>query len=209
MDAMLWSTVFSTLIYVIYLAVVITTIFIVILDNRNPVKTMAWILILFFLPVVGLLFYIFFGKSRRKERLISRKGYARLTKRPMEAYQSQAALKEGIEGKRLAIFFNKVNGALTFGGNGVEFYTNGYAMLQSLLREIAHARHFIHLEYYIFEDDPVGRLLRDALIDKALGEKGACRTKASTLMGSQIKEIEKKIEEEKNGNNKDKRDYIS
>lgn len=164
---MLWSTVFSTLIYVIYLAVVITTIFIVILDNRNPVKTMAWILILFFLPVVGLLFYIFFGKSRRKERLISRKGYARLTKRPMEAYQSQAALKEGIEGKRLAIFFNKVNGALTFGGNGVEFYTNGYAMLQSLLREIAHARHFIHLEYYIFEDDPVGRLLRDALIDKA------------------------------------------
>ena len=86
MDAMLWSTVFSTLIYVIYLAVVITTIFIVILDNRNPVKTMAWILILFFLPVVGLLFYIFFGKSRRKERLISRKGYARLTKRPMEAY---------------------------------------------------------------------------------------------------------------------------
>ena len=39
--------------------------------------------------------------------------------------------------------------------------------LQGLLQAIAQAEHHIHLEFYIFEDDAVGRLVRDALIDKA------------------------------------------
>lgn len=167
MDGIMWGNVFAGLLYTVYLTVVIATIFIVILDNRNPVKTMAWILVLFFLPVAGLLLYFFFGRDTRKERLISRKGYARLAKRPMAEYQAQAAVtvKEGQ--RHLAALFRRVNNALTFGGNGVEFYTNGYAMLQSLLREIARAQRFIHMEYYIFEDDAIGRLVRDALIDKA------------------------------------------
>lgn len=40
-------------------------------------------------------------------------------------------------------------------------------MLLALLQAIAQAQHHIHLQFYIFEDDAVGRLLRDALIDKA------------------------------------------
>ena len=57
MDGIMWGNVFAGLLYTVYLTVVIATIFIVILDNRNPVKTMAWILVLFFLPVAGLLLY--------------------------------------------------------------------------------------------------------------------------------------------------------
>lgn len=40
-------------------------------------------------------------------------------------------------------------------------------MLSELLKDIYRARHHIHLEFYIFEDDAVGRLVRDALIDRA------------------------------------------
>ena len=40
-------------------------------------------------------------------------------------------------------------------------------MYQELFRRIAKAKHHIHLEFYIFENDAVGRLLRDLLIDKA------------------------------------------
>lgn len=152
---------------VIYFSVILTTIFVVILDNRNPVKTMAWILVLFFLPVIGLIFYFFFGRSTRKERLISRRGYTRLSKRPMAEYQQQAAIRELPDQFRLMSFFNRVNGALAFGGNDITVYTDGYAMLKGLLREISHAQKHIHIQFYIFEDDPVGRLLRDALIDKA------------------------------------------
>lgn len=44
---------------ILYFGAIIGTIVIIILDNRNPVKTMAWILILLFLPIVGLVFYFF------------------------------------------------------------------------------------------------------------------------------------------------------
>ena len=49
---------------IVYFGAIISTIVVIILDNRNPVKTMAWILILLFLPIVGLVFYFFFGRSR-------------------------------------------------------------------------------------------------------------------------------------------------
>ena len=53
MDIAVWNSIFLAVIYFLYFAVILTTIFVVILDNRSPVKTMAWILVLFFLPVAG------------------------------------------------------------------------------------------------------------------------------------------------------------
>ncbi len=167
MEIVIWSHVFMAAFYILYFAVIITTVFVVILDNRNPVKTMAWILVLFFLPVAGLVFYLFFGRSTRREHLISRKGYARLTKRPMAEYQTQVSLHAPIEKQTLMNFFSHVNGALPFGGNRTTVYIDGASMLADLIKELYRAKHHIHVEFYIFEDDAVGRLVRDVLIDKA------------------------------------------
>ena len=163
----IFNEIFAVAFNVLYFVIIIGTIFIVILDNRNPVKTMAWVLVLFFLPIVGLVFYFFFGRSTRKEKLISKKGFTRLIKRPMAEYQAQKAFKCPDEQHQLMRFFRKVNNALPFEGNATEVFTDGYSMLYSLMKEISKAKHHIHLQFYIFEDDPVGRLLRDALIDKA------------------------------------------
>ena len=167
LDTVILNEVFLDLFNVLYFSVILTTIFVVILDNRNPVKTMAWILVLFFLPLVGLIFYFFFGRCTRKEHLISKKGYSRLNKRPMAEYQAQVAFRD-LESKNLLMsFFLRINKALPFDGNQVDVYTNGYSMLQALMHEISLAKHHIHLQFYIFEDDSLGRLLRDLLIDKA------------------------------------------
>lgn len=166
MDAAVINEVFSGLFHVLYLAVILVTIFIVILDNRNPVKTMAWILVLFFLPIIGWFLYYFLGRSTRKERLITRKGYSRLSKRPVQAFQQQDTSFQWSELNRLGDFFYRVNSALLFSGNKVDVFTDGHTMLSELIRSIAQARHHIHLQFYIFEDDPMGRLLRDLLIDK-------------------------------------------
>ena len=56
---------------------------------------------------------------------------------------------------------------LPFEGNRVAVYTEGYTKLQSLLRELQKAKQHIHMEYYIFEDDAIGRMVRDVLIEKA------------------------------------------
>ena len=167
MDVAVWNSIFVAVIYFLYFAVILTTIFVVILDNRSPVKTMAWILVLFFLPVAGWILYLFFGRSTRKEHLISRKGYARLSKRPMAAYQEQPSVMAEYGKQRLMDFFSRVNNALPFSGNRVTVYTDAVSMLSELLKDIYRARHHIHLEFYIFEDDAVGRLVRDALIDRA------------------------------------------
>lgn len=161
------SDLFLILFYFFYMLVVFITAFVVVLDNRNPVKTMAWILVLLFLPFVGLVFYYFFGRSTRKERLISKKGYSRLLKRPMAEYQIQESLDNISDKSRIMQFFRNVNNALPFEGNTVEVYTDGASMIIDLLKSVYSAKHHIHIEFYIIEDDPVGRLLRDALIDKA------------------------------------------
>ena len=166
-EAGIWGIVAVLAFRLVYLAVILFTIVIVLLDNRNPVKTMAWILVLVFLPVVGLAFYFFFGRNTRKERLISKKGFSRLSKRPMAEYQAQEALGDFTGRNQLIPFFHRVSNALPFEGNDVQVFTDGYSMYQEFFRRIAKAKHHIHLEFYIFENDAVGRLLRDLLIDKA------------------------------------------
>ena len=142
---------------IIYFGAIIGTIVVIILDNRNPVKTLAWILVLMFLPVVGLVFYFFFGRSRRRERIIEQKIYNRLLNKPMVEYLAQDATTLPIAYSRLISLFRNTTQAFPFDGNRVETYTSGASMLQSLLRELAKARQHIHIEFYIFEDDAVGR----------------------------------------------------
>ncbi|MCD8030808.1 MAG: cardiolipin synthase [Bacteroides sp.] len=161
------DTIASWALDIVYFGLVIGTIVVVILDNRNPVKTMAWILVLMFLPIVGLIFYFFFGRSQRRVRLIEKKSYGSLLKKPLAEYMSQDICTLPGDYDRLIHFFRQTNQAFPFEGNRVEIYTNGYTKLQSLLREIRKARTHIHLQYYIFEDDAVGRIVKDALLEKA------------------------------------------
>ena len=146
---------------------IVFTIIVVLLENKNPVKTMAWIVVIWFLPVIGILFYVFFGRSTRKARIISKKSYNRLLKRPMAEYQKHELPTLPPDQKQLARLFYRTNQNLVCSGNKVDILTDGYSFLQLLIHEISQAKSYIHLQYYIFEDDAVGRLMRDLLIDKS------------------------------------------
>ena len=132
---------FDTVLWII----IIGTILVIVMDNRNPVKTLAWILVLIFLPVVGLVFYIFFGRSQRHERIIGKKVYGHLMKKPIAEYLAQPAarLPEGY--KRIIDLFHNVNQSLPFEGNSIETFTSGYSFIQALLRELQQARQHIHI----------------------------------------------------------------
>jgi cardiolipin synthase len=158
----------SILYYLFYLIFIIGTIVVIILDNRNPVHTIAWILVLVFLPFVGIVLYFFFGRNFRRERIITKKSYNELLRKPMAEYMAQTATSSSFdEYDNLIKFYKGTEQAFPFDGNRTEIYTDGYTMLQSLIRELMKAKKHIHLEYYIFEDDAVGRLVRDVLIDRA------------------------------------------
>jgi len=157
----------SVVFVVLYLILVIGLVVMLVLDNRNPVKTMAWMVVLLFLPVIGVVLYFFFGRSTRKERLISQKSADMLTRKSLQGFISQSSFELPDEHYSLIQLFRTLNRALPFENNYNKVYTNGYAMLHSLIREISRAKHHIHLEFYIFENDSIGRLVRDLLMDKA------------------------------------------
>jgi len=161
------SNFFLDIIDIIYVALIIGTIVVILLDNRNPVKTMAWLLVLIFLPIVGLIFYFFFGRNTRKERLISKRSLNRIMKRPMAEFLAQESFDFSGEPHQLIRLFEKTSQSLPYADNYLEIYTTGYTKLQSFIRELYKAKDHIHVEYYIFNDDAVGRLVRDVLIDKA------------------------------------------
>ena len=164
----LFESVFSAIVSLLFLLAVVATIVVIVMDNRNPYKTLAWVLVLVFLPVAGLALYYFFGQDTRREKLISKKGFKRLTKYPMMEFQMQESFKVSEEKQHQLIrFFQRVNLALPFEGNSMKIFQDGSSMLQALLATINSAKHHIHVEFYIFEDDAVGCLVKDALIEKA------------------------------------------
>lgn len=65
----------------LYSIIALVAIIIVIMDNRQPAKTLAWVLVLSFMPIVGIILYFFFGQNIRKERIVSQKSLDELTKR--------------------------------------------------------------------------------------------------------------------------------
>ena len=151
----------------LYVAIMIPAIIRVLLDNRQPAKTMAWILVLAFMPFVGIIFYIFFGQNTRKERHISDRSMDQLTKRSMLEFVEQENLHLPANNKPLMNLFTNQNWAFPFKDNRVDIFTDGYEFICSLLYNIGKAQHHIHLDTYIFEDDALGYLVADALIDKA------------------------------------------
>ena len=60
-----YGDIFNVVFNIVYFITILFTIVIIVLDNRSPVKTLAWILVLFFLPLIGLFFYYFVGRDRK------------------------------------------------------------------------------------------------------------------------------------------------
>lgn len=158
---------FHWLIFIVYVCVVLGTMLTVLMDNRQPAKTMAWVMVLIFIPVVGIVLYFFFGQNTRKEKFISRQSMDQLTKRSMLEFAEQQNLVLPDEHSVLINLFKTQNWALPFKNNTTDILTDGTDFFISLLRDIGQATHHIHLETYIICDDPLGRFLADALADKA------------------------------------------
>jgi cardiolipin synthase len=158
------------LLYIGYALIVIAAavaIIHVLMDNRQPAKTMAWVLVIGFIPVVGVVFYLFFGINHRKERIISQGQMDELTKRSMLSFVGQHNFRVPERQKPLVDLFVNQNLALPFKDNRIDIMTDGYAFFPELLKDIAEATHHIHINIYIFEDDALGRLVADALMTKA------------------------------------------
>ena len=81
MDALYISFDYSWIYYTlmtIYAITVIVILCVIVSENRNPVKSLAWVTGLILLPLVGVVLYLFFGRSIKNTRMISRRNRRRL-----------------------------------------------------------------------------------------------------------------------------------
>ena len=137
------------------------------MNNRSPIKTIAWLLVLLFLPLLGLILYFFFGRDTRRLKYISKRSLTQIQQRSNLAYLTNTSLSVPEEYKRMKEYFENVAEARLMGGTDIDIIIDGEDFIDKLLREIESAKEHIHLLFYIFEDDGVGQRLRDALIQKA------------------------------------------
>ena len=138
---------------------------VIILQRRSAAATLAWLLALVFLPVVGLLVYRFIGPLRlerkKLKRIISRRTVA-------EAVAALQALDhDTVEHLQLATIAMELGEAPPLRADEVTVFLDGQSNYAAILEAVAAAQHHVHLEYYIWEPDTIGTQLRDALIERA------------------------------------------
>lgn len=188
----------STIFLVVYTLTIIGVVLVIITDNRNPLKTLPWIMVLVLAPGAGLVLYFFFGQNLSKHRIISRRTRKRIT---MRLEETGAAGGTGIPPQRLPLarLLNRTALAVPLYGSRLTPYTDGKTKMDALLEAIAGARHHIHIQYYIFCDDETGRRLRDALVAKAregvevrilYDDVGCARVKKAFFEGMRAEGIE-------------------
>lgn len=157
---------FLNTIFLINILFIISIIFI---ERRNPETTWAWILILTFLPILGFIIYILFGQNITKEKRFKRKISDDKTKQKyLKAFKAYYKLDDISNSYKDLIIMNFKNDNSTYTQrNDIDLFFDAKSLFDEMLEEINKAEKFIHMEFYIFKSDDIGKKFLDALIKKA------------------------------------------
>ena len=160
------------IIYVIILAAVCLRI---IYETRSTTKTMAYLLFCLFIPGVGVAFYLVFGinywrkKLYDKKMALDEKILAQL-KKDIRQYTEESLQNCDItdpDNTELAAMLIKDLKSPVTRKNKVTLLMNGEEKFPELIQVLQQAKHHIHLEYYIYEQDEIGTAVIELLIKKA------------------------------------------
>lgn len=153
--------------HIAIIIIVFGIILVIIFENRNPVKTIAWCMVLTFMPLVGPILYVLFGMDNRHRRQIKEEDLEQLKRTTEINHICDIASEPPNQYKSLVSMLRKTNRAYPLEGNDVEIMTDFCTMSDRLIVDIERARHHINLLFFKFEDDVEGRRIADALIRKA------------------------------------------
>ena len=155
------------IIEILYLFTVVGIVVVVISENRNPIKTVSWVLAVVFLPFIGIIWYAFFGQNTTKRHVISRRMYSKLKKRPIDGMEASEEHPFPEEYTNLIHLLQNMDYTPLLGGNDVKLFTGGEDKFAHLFADIEKAEKHIHIEYYVLDDDELGLRFQQALIRKA------------------------------------------
>lgn len=157
-----------------YTLVIIFSI-LILLKNNNPVKTLSYLFALATLPFLGLLIYYFFGRDYRKSKIFKKKYFLDDTK--LKEWRSKFRLghikrKDFVKEfgdsvfKIYKLLGNNEKAVLTF-NNKADILINGEEKFKALKADLLKAESHIHMEYFVFLDDELGKEIIETLCKKA------------------------------------------
>jgi len=160
---------------IIYDLIIVVVCLRIIYDTRTTSRTLAYLMLTIFFPVVGAIVYFSFGINYRKRKLYSKKIFQNeelFNRIKNDIYSSsQKAWRESgpeiKQNKELAFLLLKDNLSPLSDNNRVKLLQDGEHKFPEVLKALRGAKHHIHIEYYIYEDDGIGNQIKDILIQKA------------------------------------------
>lgn len=148
---------------------------VVVFERRNPVATVAWILLLVFVPILGFLMYIFLGQNLQRKKLFYLKEEEEHELLSLLAGQDVSLQKNTLHfnDPRTREYLDLVylqmvsNYSLLTQDNKVEVFHEGEELFNRILSSLKKAQHYIHMEYFIIRNDSLGQHIMNILAEKA------------------------------------------
>lgn len=170
MTSLISLTVASVLIINIFLAIAL-----IFLERRDPAATWAWLLVLFFIPILGFVIYLLLGRRLRKKHLFRWEGQSKIGIEKLIDYQMAAIEKGSFEFRNpetkyyddMIFMHLRNNHAVLTQDNAIDIFDDGKEKFEKLLEDMEQAKDHIHVQYYIFRLDDLGKRIVDVLIRKA------------------------------------------
>lgn len=159
----------------LYVILVISTILTIIIGKGDPVKALAWIVVVTLIPVLGFFLYIMFGQNYRKKKIFNRKEVYdalqfgnRIEKQLYEINSPMLCTADDIVQNRdtITLLLNNSKSLLSV-KNELTILNNGSETFPAIIKALKNAKSFIHVEYYIIMHDSVGKEFADVLCEKA------------------------------------------
>jgi len=173
-DTVAWQWISLLFVISIY-AFVIYLIIKTLLQNRNPVSTLSWVMVLILIPFLGIILYLLFGQ-RVTRRWIFRKLHFKelqqmnqIVNSQINHIQSSTAIDDSylLEFRKLITLLLRKNKSFISSNNHISIFHNGNDLYEEIYKDLEAATQFIHMQYYIFEDGVVADRIKDILIKKS------------------------------------------
>lgn len=166
-------SIISTVVILINIILIITAVF---FERKKPVQALGWVLALSLLPVVGFILYLIFGKSLHfkkkkfylkcdRDKKYCQDIYKTLDYTSYDDSTIQEPYNDGI--KQLIKLNIKTSQSPYSSDNNVEIFTSADEKYRVLLQDIEAAKSSIHLLYFIFQNDHIGKKIIKTLAQKA------------------------------------------
>lgn len=161
-----WSGILWGL-FAAYCLLIIFVIGIVLSENRNPLKSLAWVTGLLLFPVGGVILYFLFGRSIKNVKMISRRNRKKLMKQEVAQPLPKLNREISAANRQIIRLGYSIDGAVIYADNELKIFNNGEEHFKYLFNDLRNATSYINLQFYIIANDALGRELRDILIDRA------------------------------------------